>query len=109
MFTAFPLTNYNQRFIIVIMGFPLNTRDNRKCWVCGQAISKDIAKKLGTPIAMLGLSRRALNVLDRRGIETVEHLISFREDELLRFVNMGKYTCNEIKIRLKSFGFARWE
>ena len=76
------------------------------CWLCGGELPQEITEKLGTPITDLGLSGRAFNVLDRRGVETLEQLLCFEPKELLRFRNMGQKTLDEIIEKVKVFGFA---
>ena len=82
--------------------------NNSICWVCGSNIPDTVIEKLGTPIAELGLSKRALNCLRRAEIETVEELVKFPHKDLLRIRHMGIVTVEEIIIKVKWFGFD-WE
>ena len=68
-----------------------------------------LIKGYRTSIEELGLSVRALNVLWRRRVEYVEHLIQFDLDELKRFRCMGEKTFAEIKEKVKLFGINCWE
>jgi len=78
---------------------------DKVCWLCGGELPQEIIEKLGTPIAELGLSNRALNCLARRNIEYVEELLQFDMKELLRIRNMGKHTAQEIVQKVNALGF----
>jgi DNA-directed RNA polymerase alpha subunit len=53
-------------------------------------------QRVGTPIAELGLSTRAANVLRSVGIETIEELLCWHVYELRRLPNLGVQTLKEI-------------
>ena len=72
------------------------------------AIPEDIAEKLGTPIAELGLSTRARNALIRGSIEYVEQLVKMEYDRLLMLRNMGVKTAQEVKGKVKDYGVDCW-
>lgn len=74
------------------------------CWLCGNELKEPIIEKLGTPITDLGLSKRALNCLQRASIVCVEQLIKLDYKELLRLRNLGTHTAVEIINKVKAFG-----
>lgn len=53
------------------------------------------------PIAKLGLSIRANNILLRGGVRTVGELEKLTENELMRFRNMGPKSLREITEKLQ--------
>ena len=87
----------------------VNTSLIQKCWVCGGNIPDPIIEKLGTPIAELGLSTRARNCLKRGGIEYAEEILKMEIKQVFRLRNFGIVTLNEIKEKLKAFGFEGWQ
>lgn len=64
----------------------------------------------GTPLSELGLSNLALNTLRKRGgIYTIEMLMSYSEDALLRIRTLGTKTLAEIRDTLTRAGYnPRW-
>lgn len=60
-----------------------------------------------TPTDALGLSSRASNCLERKGIKYIEQLLKYDMDELMRIRNMGKHTANEIISKVNQFGI-KW-
>lgn len=56
------------------------------------------------PIEELGLSPRSYNVLKREGIDTIGHLMTKNDDELINARNLGPYVFNEIKTKMKEKG-----
>jgi len=83
-------------------------KDNT-CWICGSELPEQIAGKLGTLVAKLGLSERALNCLARKEIEYVEQLIKYSREEITRIRGLGKITFLEIQRKLLKIGFCFWE
>ena len=82
---------------------------DRICWVCGGRIDEGIAEKLGTPVAKLGLSKRAINSLTRGNIKYIEQLVKLEIDDLSRLWNMGKVTISEVINKVKEFGLDCWQ
>jgi len=68
-------------------------------------IADKLLSEYKTPIDTLGLSSRAKNALLRGGIEFVEQVLKLTDDDLLRLRGMGVKTVDEIKEKLKEFGF----
>lgn len=54
----------------------------------------------------LNLSSRALNALKRIGINTLEELLNYSEDDLLTIRNLGGKSLEEIKSKLNEFGLS---
>lgn len=54
----------------------------------------------------LELSVRAYNCLKREGVDTVEKLLEYTEDELLDIRNFGQKSIQEVKDRIKALGFS---
>lgn len=54
----------------------------------------------------LNLSSRALNALKRIGINTLDELLSYSEDDLLTVRNLGGKSLEEIKEKLKELGLS---
>lgn len=54
----------------------------------------------------LNLSSRALNALKRIGINTLEELLNYSEDDLLTVRNLGGKSLEEIKEKLKELGLS---
>jgi len=57
-------------------------------------------------IEELELSVRSYNCLKREGIETVEKLLEFSEDELLDIRNFGQKSIREVKDKIKELGLS---
>jgi DNA-directed RNA polymerase alpha subunit len=55
-------------------------------------------------IDRLPLSSRSMNCLNNEGIKTVRELITKTDEELLKSVNFGRKSLNEIKEALKELG-----
>ena len=82
--------------------------DIKICWLCGGTINEKTAEKLGTPVAELGFSTRALNCMKRADIEYVEQLVKMEIEQLFKLRNFGTVTLHEIKEKLRSFGVDCW-
>jgi len=54
-------------------------------------------------IEELDLSIRAYHALRRSGIDTIEQLLEFSDEELLRYRSVGKVVLNEIREKLAAF------
>ena len=63
-------------------------------------------KDLALQIEDLELSVRSFNCLKRAGINTVEDLINYTEEEMMRVRNMGKKSLEEVIHKLESMGLA---
>ena len=57
-------------------------------------------------IEELELSVRAYNCLKREGVDTVEKLLEYTEDELLDIRNFGQKSIQEVKDKIKSLGLS---
>jgi DNA-directed RNA polymerase subunit alpha len=57
-------------------------------------------------IEELELSVRAYNCLKREGVETVEKLLEYSEDELLDIRNFGQKSIQEVKDKIKALGLS---
>ena len=57
-------------------------------------------------IEELELSVRAYNCLKREGIDTVEKLLNYKEDELLGIRNFGSKSIQEVKEKVKDLGLS---
>lgn len=55
-------------------------------------------------LVSLGLSRRSHKLLTERGINTVEQLMKFNEEQLKAIPRCGQVTCNEVRIALNNYG-----
>ena len=62
-------------------------------------------KILEMTIEELDLSVRSFNCLKRAGINTVDDLINKSEEEMMKVRNLGKKSFDEVKEKLKTFGF----
>jgi len=58
---------------------------------------KDASVSVGTPVQLLGLSSRALNVLDANGIKAIEDLDRWSDAKLLKLHNCGRRSVAEIR------------
>lgn len=65
---------------------------------------KDPASILNIPITKLGFSVRTIISLKAANIETLGELVSFSEDDILRFHGLGKNSIQEIKSVVNSKG-----
>ena len=72
-------------------------------------LADKLLRECKTHIDQLGLSERAKNSLLRGGVEFVEQLVNLEIADLKKFRNMGIKTIDEIKYKVKSFGFNCWE
>jgi DNA-directed RNA polymerase alpha subunit len=61
---------------------------------------------LDLPLSVYDFSVRALNVLNRSGVETLRDLVSRSKEELLRFRNMGSRSVREIEEFLTENGLS---
>lgn len=59
---------------------------------------------LDEPIASLGISNRALNILTRKKIHTIRELTKHSEVELLEYRGMGPETVADIQVGLMRIG-----
>ena len=57
-------------------------------------------------IEELELSVRAYNCLKREGIDTVEKLLNYKEEELLGIRNFGSKSIQEVKGKIKDLGLS---
>lgn len=75
-------------------------------WSQKFASAKDlnVYKLLKNPVSSLHLSVRASNALRTGEVETIGDLVQFRENELVRFRNMGRRSVGEIIDKLLSLG-----
>ena len=62
-------------------------------------------KTLEMTIEELDLSVRSFNCLKRAGINTVEDLINKSEDEMMKVLNLGRKSLEEVMEKLDSLGF----
>lgn len=67
-------------------------------------IDPALEAKLGTSLANLQLSVRAMNCLESENIHVVRDLVQRTEDQLLEVRNFGETTLNEVKERLRELG-----
>ena len=72
--------------------------------VDGEEAQKE--RDLMLAIEDLELSVRSFNCLKRAGINTVEDLINYTEEEMMRVRNMGKKSLEEVIHKLESMGLA---
>lgn len=71
-----------------------------------EEIEKKGEEKKYPSIEELELSVRAYNCLKREGIDTVDKLLRYTEDELLDIRNFGQKSINEVKEKLKELGLS---
>ena len=57
-------------------------------------------------IEELELSVRAYNCLKREGIDTVDKLLNYKEDELLQIRNFGQKSIQEVKDKVRELGLS---
>ena len=60
-------------------------------------------------ISDLGLSTRIKNSLRRAGIKTLEEVMQYPPDSLLRLRGMGKESLAEIIAKVQELGFNEWK
>jgi len=80
----------------------------KACWICGGIMSEDVAKKFGTPMKELGLSRRVQNCLNRRDIKNLEELVKLNLNDIW-IRGLGSVGIAEINKKLKALGYDGWE
>ena len=66
----------------------------------------DLRASLNRPIDDLGLSVRSLNSLKNSNIRTLQDLIAYSEDDLLKVKNVGEKAVSEIVELLQKEGLA---
>ena len=64
-------------------------------------VDEELIRKLDMPIADLDLSVRASNCLESARVETVAHLVSLSESELLKLRSFGRTSLREVKRKLQ--------
>ena len=68
---------------------------------------RSMQQRLEMSTAEIGLSVRATNCLEERGIFTVEDLLNCTRDDLLSISNFGEKTLEEVFVALERVGFFR--
>ena len=58
----------------------------------------------GTPLEELNLTLRTLSCIKAEGLETVEQLLTCKENTLMKFPNLGRKSLNEIREALTARG-----
>jgi DNA-directed RNA polymerase subunit alpha len=71
-----------------------------------EEIEEEDKKQEYPSIEELELSVRAYNCLKREGIDSVEKLLEYSEDELLDIRNFGQKSIQEVKDKIKELGFS---
>ena len=67
-------------------------------------MSKYYAIEIDDPFNGFDFSNRVCNVLKAEQVHTVGHLLEHTENDLLRFINMGKKSIDEVKETLANNG-----
>lgn len=67
-------------------------------------VDEDLIRKLNMSISELDLSVRASNCLESAKIDTVAHLVSQNEAELLKLRSFGRTSLREVKRKLQDIG-----
>ncbi len=62
-----------------------------------------IIKLLDMPVEELGMGNRVMNVLKKKSIHRLGHLVAKSEEEMLQYPNFGKVSLKEVKDRLKEY------
>lgn len=68
-------------------------------------MTEQTIERLGTSIAVLGLSSRAYKCLVRGNTETVEQFLKTDKETIMRIRNIGEVNFAEIVERVREFGF----
>ncbi len=71
-----------------------------------EKIEEEDTKQEYPSIEELELSVRAYNCLKREGIDTVEKLLEYAEDDLLNIRNFGQKSIQEVKDKIKELGLS---
>ncbi len=71
-----------------------------------EKIEEEDTKQEYPSIEELELSVRAYNCLKREGIDTVEKLLEYAEDDLLNIRNLGQKSIQEVKDKIKELGLS---
>lgn len=71
-----------------------------------EEIEEEDKKQVYPSIEELELSVRAYNCLKREGIDSVEKLLEYSEDELLDIRNFGQKSIQEVKDKIKGLGLS---
>ncbi len=71
-----------------------------------EEIEEEDTKQEYPTIEELELSVRAYNCLKREGIDSVEKLLEYREDDLLDIRNFGQKSIQEVKDKIKELGLS---
>jgi len=71
-----------------------------------EEIEEEDKKQVYPSIEELELSVRAYNCLKREGIDSVEKLLEYSEDELLDIRNFGQKSIQEVKDKIKELGLS---
>jgi len=79
--------------------------NNNKDLIFEEVSAKEKRKEYPT-IEELELSVRAYNCLKREGIDTVDKLLNYKEDELLQIRNFGQKSIQEVKDKVKELGLS---
>jgi DNA-directed RNA polymerase subunit alpha len=71
-----------------------------------EELEEEDAQQEYPSIEELELSVRAYNCLKREGVDTVEKLLEYTEDELLDIRNFGQKSIQEVKDKIKALGLS---
>ncbi len=89
------------------MGLLIDLSDKtRKDEPIFEKIEEEDTKQEYPSIEELELSVRAYNCLKREGIDTVEKLLEYTEDDLLNIRNFGQKSIQEVKDKIKELGLS---
>ena len=88
------------------MALLINLSDNSSRDPIFEEISAKEKRKEYPTIEEMELSVRAYNCLKREGIDTVDKLLNYKEDELLQIRNFGQKSIQEVKDKVKELGLS---
>jgi len=88
------------------MALLINLSDNSSDDPIFEEVPTKEKRKEYPTIEELELSVRAYNCLKREGIDTVDKLLNYKEDELLQIRNFGQKSIQEVKDKVKELGLS---
>ena len=89
----------------MVLMIDLSGKENRNDPIFDETKEEDAKQEYPT-IEELELSVRAYNCLKREGIDTVEKLLDYTENELLNIRNFGQKSIQEVKDKIKELGLS---
>lgn len=104
--TVGQLIGYTEQELLKILNFRQLTKVNMKLQEYGLGLKEEEAKTIDNKgdIEELQLSTRSYSALTRSGVKTINQLIEYTDQDLLKLWNFGTKSLEEVKCKLQKYG-----